>query len=65
MCENQYFHCFEPQSITTWVSETPVAVIMFLGMLPERNLSYLSPMCCNFWEKYINSHKIGQGAVPP
>ena len=37
------------------------AVIRFLGMLPIRNISYLPPMCYNFWEKCINSHKIGQG----
>ena len=30
-------------------------------MLPIRNISYLSSMCCNFWENCINSHKIGQG----
>ena len=31
-------------------------------MLPIRNISYLSPMSCNFWEKFINSHKIGEGS---
>ena len=30
-------------------------------MLPIRSISYLSPMRCNFWEKCINRHKIGQG----
>ena len=30
-------------------------------MLRRRNTSYLSPMCCNFWERFINSHKICQG----
>ena len=34
-------------------------------MLPIRNISYLSPMCCNFWEKCINSHKIDQGCSNP
>ena len=34
-------------------------------MLPIRNISNLSPMCCNFWEKCINSHKIGQGCSTP
>ena len=34
-------------------------------MLPIRNISYLSPMCCNFWEKCMNSHKIGQGCSTP
>ena len=34
-------------------------------MLPIRNISYLSPICCNFWGKYINSHKIGQGCSTP
>ena len=34
-------------------------------MLPIRNISYLSLMCCNFWEKCINRHKIGQGCSTP
>ena len=34
-------------------------------MLPIRNISHLSPMCCNFWEKCLNSHKIGQGCSTP
>ena len=34
-------------------------------MLPIRNISYLSLMCCNFWEKCINSHWIGQGCSNP
>ena len=28
-------------------------------MLPIRNISYLLPMCCSFWEKCINSQKTG------
>ena len=31
-------------------------------MLPIRNISYLY---CISWEKYINSHKIGQGWSTP
>ena len=34
-------------------------------MLPFRNISYLSPMCCNFWEKSVNSHKTGQRCSTP
>ena len=65
MCENQYFSYFDPKkSITTWVSEIPVQY-RFLRMLPIRNISYLSPMWCNFWEKCTNSHKIGLGCSTP
>ena len=28
-------------------------------------MCYLSPMCCNFWDKCVNSHKIGQGCGTP
>ena len=41
------------------------AVIRFLRMLLTRNLSSLSHMCCNFWEKCINNHKLGQGCSTP
>ena len=34
-------------------------------MLPIRIISYLSPMCYNFWEKCTNSHKIGLGCSTP
>ena len=34
-------------------------------MLPIKNISYLSPMSCNFWERCINSHIIGQGCSTP
>ena len=51
-------HVLIHKSIATWVSEIPVR---FLRMLPIRNMSYLSPMCCHFWEKYTNSHKVGLG----
>ena len=34
-------------------------------MLPIRNISYLLPMCCSFWEKCINSQKIGLGCSTP
>ena len=34
-------------------------------MLPIRNISYLSSMFFNFWEKCINSHKIGQRCSTP
>ena len=34
-------------------------------MLPIRNISYLLPMCCSFWEKYINSPKTGLGCSTP
>ena len=34
-------------------------------MLPLRNIPYLSPMCCNFWEKCTNSHKSGLGCSTP
>ena len=55
------FHVLSHKSITTWVNEIPVQYF-FLGMLPIRNIFYLSPMCCNFWKKKcINSHKIDQG----
>ena len=36
-----------------------------LGMLPIRNISYLLPMCCSFWEKCINSQKSGLGCSTP
>ena len=55
------FHVLSHKSITTWVSEFPVQ--RFPGML--RNISYLLPMCCSFWEKCINSQKTGRCAVPP
>ena len=28
-------------------------------------ISYFSPICCNYWDKCINSHKIGQGCSTP
>ena len=34
-------------------------------MLHIRNISYLLPMCCSFWEKCLNSHKPGQGCSTP
>ena len=34
-------------------------------MLPIRNISYLLPMCCSFWEKYKNSPKTGLGCSTP
>ena len=40
-------------------------VIRFLGMLPIWNIFYWSPMCFNFWEKCMNSHKIGQRCSTP
>ena len=30
-----------------------------------RNISYLLPMCCSFWEKCINSQKTGLGCSTP
>ena len=61
------FHVLSHKSITTWVSEIiySSAVIRFVGTLPIRNISYLWPMCYNFWEKCINIHKIGQGCSTP
>ena len=34
-------------------------------MLPIRNISYLLPMGCSFWEKYKNSPKTGLGCSTP
>ena len=34
-------------------------------MLPIRNISYLLPMCCSFWEKCKNSQKSGLGCSTP
>ena len=34
-------------------------------MLPIRNISYLLPMCCSFWEKCKNSQKTGLGCSTP
>ena len=34
-------------------------------MLPIRNISYLLPMCCSFWEKCKNSLKTGLGCSTP
>ena len=34
-------------------------------MLPIRNIPYLLPMCCSFWEKCISSQKTGQGCSTP
>ena len=34
-------------------------------MLPIRNITYLSPMCCDFCEKCINSQKIVLGCSSP
>ena len=34
-------------------------------MLPIRNISYLLPMCCRFWEKCKNSPKTGLGCSTP
>ena len=34
-------------------------------MLPIRNIPYLLPMCCSFWEKYKNSSKTGLGCSTP
>ena len=39
--------------------------IMFHGLSPIRNISYLLPMCCSFWEKCINSQKNGLGCSTP
>ena len=38
---------------------------MFHGLSPIRNISYLLPMCCSFWEKCINSQKNGLGCSTP
>ena len=65
MCGSQYFPCFDPNinnHLNWWYSG---AVVRFLRMLSIRNISYLSPMCGNFWEKCINSHKIGLGFSTP
>ena len=37
----------------------------FHGLSPIRNISYLLPMCCSFWEKCINSQKNGLGCSTP
>ena len=58
------FHVLSHKSITTWASEISVQY-RFLGLLSIRNISYLSSICCNFWEKCINSHKICQGCSTP
>ena len=63
--KNCFFHVLIHKSITTWVGGNLSALIRYLRILNIRNISYLSPMCCKLWEKYINSHKIDQGAVPP
>ena len=34
-------------------------------MLSIRNISYLLPMCCSFWEKCKNSPKTGLGCSTP
>ena len=34
-------------------------------MLPIKNISYLLPMCCSFWEKCKNSPKTGLGCSTP
>ena len=34
-------------------------------MLPIRNISYLLPMCCSFWEKCKNGPKTGLGCSTP
>ena len=34
-------------------------------MLPIKNISYLLPMCCSFWEKCKNSPKTGMGCSTP
>ena len=34
-------------------------------MLPIRNISYLLPICCSFWEKCKNSPKTGLGCSTP
>ena len=34
-------------------------------MLPIRNISYLLPMCCSFWEKCKNSPKTGLECSTP
>ena len=39
--------------------------IRFHGLSPIRNISYLLPMCCSFWEKCINSQKNGLGCSTP
>ena len=43
----------------------PSAVIRFPEMLPVRNIFYLLPMCCIFWEKCKNSPKPGLGCSTP
>ena len=58
------FYVLSHKSITTWQWNSN-ALIRFLGMLPIRNMSYLLPMCCSFWEKCINSQKTGQGCSTP
>ena len=37
----------------------------FPEMLPIRNISYLLPMCCSFWEKCKNSPKTDLGCSTP
>ena len=49
--------------IYTWVGSA--VVLRVLRMLPTRSISYLSPMCFNFWEKCTNSHKTGLGCSTP
>ena len=34
-------------------------------MLPIKNISYLLPMCCSFWEKCNNSPKTDLGCSTP
>ena len=41
------------------------AIIRFPEMLPIRNISYLLPLCCSFWEKCKNSPKTGLGCSTP
>ena len=39
--------------------------IRFHGLSPIRNISYLLPVCCSFWEKCLNSQKYGLGCSTP
>ena len=58
MCENQYFPCFDPYIKNHLSWENSSAVIMFLRMLPIRNLSYTCHQCVVNFEKKM--HKRSQ-----
>ena len=65
MRENQYFQCFDPKindHLSQWNSS---ALVRFLRMLPIRNISHLSPMCCNLWEKMHRQSQKWSGVQYP